>query len=57
VLLKTVPHKTSFGAGWSISTNTIAGGKSSADMKVVDGGVNGSKRSLQIAGTLSSAFA
>ena len=49
--------KANFGAGWSISTDTIAGGKSSADMKVVDGGANGSKHSLRISGTVSNAFA
>jgi imidazolonepropionase-like amidohydrolase len=48
--------KSIFGAGWSISTDTIAGGQSAADMKVVDGGANGSKHSLQISGTVSNAF-
>ena len=49
--------KTRFGAGWSISTDTIAGGRSSAEMKVVEGGANGGKHSLQITGTVSNAFA
>jgi hypothetical protein len=49
--------KTNFGAGWSISTDAIAGGKSAAEMKVADGGANASKHSLQIAGTVSNAFA
>ena len=49
--------KTVFGAGWSVTTDTLAGGKSSADMKVVDGGAHASKHSLQITGTVSDAFA
>lgn len=48
--------KTTFGSGWSISTDTIAGGKSAAEMKVIDGGANASKHSLQITGTVSNAF-
>lgn len=49
--------KTVFGSGLSISTDSIAGGKSTAEMKVVDGGANGSKHSLQVTGTVSNAFA
>jgi imidazolonepropionase-like amidohydrolase len=49
--------KTVFGAGWSVTTDSIAGGKSVADMKVVDGGANAGKHSLQITGTVSNAFA
>lgn len=49
--------KTVFGAGWSVTTDAMAGGKSAADMKVVDGGANAGKHSLQITGTVSNAFA
>jgi imidazolonepropionase-like amidohydrolase len=37
-----------FGAGWTISTDNIAGGKSTAEMKTVAGGANGSKFSLDV---------
>jgi imidazolonepropionase-like amidohydrolase len=40
-----------FGAGWMISTDVFMGGKSKADMKLVDGGARGSKGSLLITGT------
>ncbi|MEM7312757.1 MAG: amidohydrolase family protein, partial [Planctomycetota bacterium] len=39
-----------FGAGWSASTDSIMGGDSTAKPMLVDGGANGTKRSLQIAG-------
>jgi imidazolonepropionase-like amidohydrolase len=39
-----------FGAGWGVSTDSYAGGKSKAEMKVVDEGANGSKRSLLVSG-------
>ena len=42
----------SFGSGWVVSTDTFAGGTSSADMKVSDGGANGTKKSLAVAGTI-----
>lgn len=42
-----------FGAGWTVSTDTIAGGKSTGDMKRVEGGANGSRGSLLISGTIS----
>lgn len=42
----------SFGAGWTISTDAMMGGKSTAQMKVVSGGANGSRGSLLIAGNL-----
>ncbi len=44
--------KASFGSGWVVSTDAFAGGTSSADMKVSDGGANGTKRSLAVAGTI-----
>jgi imidazolonepropionase-like amidohydrolase len=43
---------TKFGAGWMFSTDSIAGGKSIGDMKVVDGGANGDKHALDISGTI-----
>jgi imidazolonepropionase-like amidohydrolase len=39
-----------FGAGWAVSTDSLAGGKSSAAFKVVEGGAQGSKGSLLIEG-------
>ena len=47
---------TQFGAGWSISTDALAGGKSLADLSVVDGGAMGSAKSLAVRGTISAAF-
>ncbi len=41
-----------FGAGWSVSTDAIMGGKSKAEYKRVDGGAEGSKGSLLIQGTV-----
>jgi len=41
-----------FGTGWSISADTIAGGKSTAQMKIVPGGANGSKGALEVSGTI-----
>lgn len=39
-----------FGAGWSVSTDSIAGGKSTGAMNVVPGGANGSKQALDVSG-------
>jgi len=44
--------KAKFGAGWMFSTDSIAGGKSTGEMKVVDGGANGSKHALDISGVI-----
>jgi hypothetical protein len=41
-----------FGTGWMISTDSIAGGKSTGEMKVVDGGANGGRHALDISGTI-----
>jgi len=41
-----------FGTGWMFSTDSIAGGKSTGDMKIVDGGANGDKHGLQITGMI-----
>jgi len=40
--------KPAFGTGWDVSTDSIAGGKSTATMDVVDGGANGTPKSLHI---------
>lgn len=47
---------TRFGSGWSVSNDAMAGGKSTAEMTVVDGGAEGSAKSLAIRGTISDAF-
>jgi imidazolonepropionase-like amidohydrolase len=49
--------KTKFGTGFEISTDSIAGGKSTAEMKVIAGGPAGSTHALQITGAISNAFA
>ena len=41
-----------FGAGWSISTDSIVGGKSTGEMKPVAGGVNDTKFSLKVSGDI-----
>jgi hypothetical protein len=41
-----------FGAGWSISTDSIVGGKSTAKMKPEAGGANNSKFSLKVTGKI-----
>jgi hypothetical protein len=41
-----------FGAGWSKSTDTIFGGKSTTDYEVVADGANGTKKSLRITGEI-----
>ena len=43
------------GLGWSITTDSIMGGQSTADMKVVADGAQGSKGALQITGKISGA--
>ncbi|MEA2416005.1 MAG: hypothetical protein QOI58_2662 [Thermoanaerobaculia bacterium] len=40
--------KPAFGFGWDVSTDSIAGGKSEAAISVVDGGANGTPKSLHI---------
>ncbi|MBZ5505467.1 MAG: CIA30 family protein [Acidobacteriia bacterium] len=44
--------KARFGSGWMISTDSFRGGQSTAQMKVVAGGAEGSKSALQIDGTI-----
>jgi len=41
-----------FGTGWMLSTDSIAGGKSTGEMKVVDGGANSGKHALDISGQI-----
>jgi imidazolonepropionase-like amidohydrolase len=41
-----------FGAGWEVSTDQMIGGKSTAQINVVDGGAEGSRKALQITGEL-----
>ncbi len=41
-----------FGAGWSYSTDSIAGGKSTGEMKSVADGANNSKFSLKVSGNI-----
>ena len=48
---------TKFGSGWSVSTDAMANGKSTADIKWIAGGAEGSKGALQISGAISDAFA
>jgi imidazolonepropionase-like amidohydrolase len=40
--------KPAFGTGWAVSTDSIAGGKSEAAINIVDGGANGTPKSLHI---------
>ncbi len=46
-----------FGAGWSLSTDAMAGGKSTAKMAVAAGGAEGSKRALHVTGEVTQGFA
>lgn len=41
-----------FGTAWMVSTDSIAGGKSTGDRKVVDGGAHGDKHALDISGVI-----
>ena len=43
---------TSFGAGWMISTDTMAGGKSKAQMRLAEGGAEGSAQALLVTGEI-----
>lgn len=44
--------RTEYGAGWSISTDAMTGGKSKAEYALAEGGAAGSEKSLQITGTI-----
>jgi hypothetical protein len=41
-----------FGTAWMLSTDSIAGGKSTGEMKVIDGGANRGKHALGISGLI-----
>jgi hypothetical protein len=43
---------TNFGAGWSVSTDAVMGGKSKADFGLAEGGAGGSRGSMRISGTV-----
>jgi hypothetical protein len=43
------------GFGWTIATDSIMGGQSTADMKVADGGAQGTKGALRVTGKVSGA--
>jgi imidazolonepropionase-like amidohydrolase len=51
------PPQARFGAGWSESTDQIAGGKSVAKMVVAPGGPEGSKSALRVSGEVLQGFA
>jgi len=41
-----------FGSGWQVATDQMMGGKSTAQMKVVDGGAENSNKALQVTGEI-----
>ena len=45
-----------FGAGWTISTDSIAGGTSTAEMRVIEGGANSPKGVLGVSRNVTNAF-
>jgi imidazolonepropionase-like amidohydrolase len=45
-----------FGAGWSVSTDALMGGKSKAAMEIGPDGASGSKGSLRVTGSVQSGF-
>jgi imidazolonepropionase-like amidohydrolase len=50
--------KAAFGSGWTVSTDSIAGGKSTADLKVVPGSATSSRGgSLAVSGTVAPGLA
>jgi imidazolonepropionase-like amidohydrolase len=46
-----------FGAGWMVSTDQMAGGKSVGKLEVVPGGPEGSKNALRVTGEVTQGFA
>ncbi len=44
--------ETNFGSGWVVSTDNIAGGKSTAEMKIVPGGANSDAYAMEISGVI-----
>ena len=51
------PPQSRFGAGWILSTDQMAGGKSVAKLEVVPGGSEGSKHALRVTGEVTPGFA
>jgi len=51
------PPKAKFGLGWSVSTDQMAGGKSTAEMRVTPGGAGNSKAALTITGQIAGGLA
>ena len=49
--------KAKFGAGWMVTTDSMAGGKSVGKMEVVAGGAEGSKGALRLTGEVLQGFA
>ncbi len=49
--------KSNYGQGWSINTDVMMNGSSSAKMNLIKGGANGSKSALEITGTITAEFA
>lgn len=49
--------KAKFGAGWALSTDQLAGGKSVAKMEIVPGGAEASKGALRVTGEVIQGFA
>ena len=45
-----------FGSGWDVSTDSLAGGKSIAEMKIVNEGANNSRGSLMVTGEVRPGF-
>jgi len=45
-----------FGAGWTVSTDSLAGGTSTAEIRVIEGGANKSKGALEITGNVTNVF-
>jgi imidazolonepropionase-like amidohydrolase len=41
-----------FGTGWMLSTDSIAGGKSTGEMTVIDGGANADKHAIDVSGVI-----
>jgi imidazolonepropionase-like amidohydrolase len=51
------PPQSRFGAGWMVSTDQMAGGKSVARLEIVPGGAEGSKNALRVTGEVTPGFA
>jgi imidazolonepropionase-like amidohydrolase len=46
-----------FGTGWSLSTDGMANGKSQGQLRIVEGGAEGTAKALEISGSISPAMA